>query len=71
MLRPTVKKVEDSEESSKVEPIDDDPVASIDYVPVYKSSIYVTSQELKAPINMLSRSKAPKNTVSWPRNTVV
>ena len=48
------------EESSKVEPIDDDPVASIDYVPVYKSSIYVTSQELKAPINMLSRSKAPK-----------
>ena len=42
-----------------VEHIHDDPFASLDYVPVNKSIIYVTTQIAKAPIK-LSRRKTPK-----------
>ena len=42
-----------------VEHIHDDPFASLDYVPVYKSIIYVTMRIAKAPIK-LSRRKTPK-----------
>ena len=42
MLQWATKKVENSETISEVEYIHDDSVTSSDYVPVYKSMIYVT-----------------------------
>ena len=53
---------ENNEAFFEVEHIHDDPVASLDHVPVYKFVviIYVATHEQKAPINILCRSKAPK-----------
>ena len=39
----------------------ENPVASLEHTHINLSIIYVTTHEQKAPINMLSRNKTPKN----------
>ena len=49
---------------SKVKHRHGNPVASFECALVNKSIIYVTMHKQTAPINMLFRSKAPKNTTN-------
>ena len=58
--RKETKKTEDRDAFSDEEHRHKNPVASIDYALINKSIIYFTTHKRKAPINMLSRSKAPK-----------
>ena len=54
---------EDSEAFFEVELLHDDSVVCIDYVPVCKSIIYVTTHEQKSPIYMLLHPKHSKLSV--------
>ena len=60
LRRQETKESEGSDAFTEVEHKHENPVVSLDYASINKSTIYVTMHKRKAPINMLSCSKAPK-----------